>query len=211
MDAKYFKILSFLYDKGIGEYVNISPVLLELYPDVNRMDFVRAGYESGRVRQLLISMTQNGLIEVKQYSIGGGNRSVGVDWIDTVQIMATITQQGKDSVDAEKEKGETIRLMESTILTNESVRETNDATVQNLHFQRKAQTWTIILGALSMIFISITVIQTAISRTEQELKGIERQMTRQSQAIQLLDSSLQEINYSIQDKKTDTVFLIRNK
>lgn len=207
MDAKYFKILSFLYDKGVGEFANISPVLQELYPGIDRMDFDRAMHESGNVNRLLKSMADNKLIELQQYSIGAGNRTGGVAWIDTVQIKAAITQPGKSAVDSEAEKGETARLMESTILTNESVRETNAATVQNLHFQKKAQIWTIVLGGLSTLFILTTIIQSAFDKTEQRLKDIQESMQTQSQKTQKLDSSLQEIKTSIETKRIDTVFV----
>jgi hypothetical protein len=207
MDAKYFKILSFLYDKGVGEFANISPILQELYPGIDRMDFDRAMHESRNVNRLLKSMTDNKLIEVQQYSIGAGNRTGGVAWIDTVQIKAAITQPGKNAVDSETEKGETARLMESTILTNESVRETNAATIQNLHFQKKAQIWTITLGGLSTLFILITVGQTYVDATSQELQDMKEIMQIQSQKIQKLDSSLQEIKTSIETKRIDTVFV----
>lgn len=207
MDAKYFKILTFLYDKGVGEFVNISPALLDLYPNVDRMDGFIVQHESQKVNGLLISMQKGELIEFRQYSIGGGNNTNGYSWLDTVQIQASITQKGKDAIDSEIAKGETARLIESTILTNESVRETNTATVQNLHFQKKAQIWTIALGGLSTLFILTTIIQSAFDKTEQRLKDIQETMQIQSQKTQKLDSSLQEIKTSIQTKRIDTVFV----
>ena len=210
MDAKYFKILTFLYDKGVGEFVNISPTLIELYPNVDRMDGFIVQHETQKVNGLLISMQKGELIEFRQYSFGGINSINGYPWVDTVEIQTAITQKGKDAVDAENAKGETARLMESTILTNESVRETNTATIQNLHFQKTAQKWTIGLGALSTLFILITVIQAIFDKTTESLQLIEKTMQTQAQKTQKLDSSLQEIKTSIETKRIDT-FFVRHK
>lgn len=211
MDAKYFKILSFLYDKGVGEYTNISPILLELYPGVNRMNFDIASFESGNIKVLLKSMADNKLIQIEPYSIGNGNRSNGAEWIDTVQINATITQQGKDAVDTEKQKGETARLMESTIITNESMREINNTTIQNIRFQKNSQKWAIVLSVLSTVFIIISVFQTGRDKTEEKLLDIQKTIQLQSKIIQNLNSSLDKINSTIQTKKIDTVFVIKKK
>ncbi len=207
MDAKYFRILTSLYDEGVGVFVNISPILLELFPGVDRMDFYRVTFESPNVERLIKSMVDNKLIEVQRFSIGSGNRTNGVLWIDTEKVNAAITQTGKSAFDHEKNKGETSRLMESSILTNESVRETNIATINNLKFQKTAQKWTIGLGALSTIFIFSTIIQSALDKTPQHLKNIEKTMQILTKKTEKLDSSLQEINASIETKRIDTVFV----
>ncbi|CAN5592031.1 hypothetical protein BH10BAC3_BH10BAC3_31210 [soil metagenome] len=209
MDAKYFKILTFLYDKGVGEFTNISTTLLDLYPGVDRMDFDRAMHESGNVRRLLKSMVDDKLIVVQDFSIGSGNKTGGVAWLDTTQIHASITQLGKNAVDSEKDKGETARLMESTILTNESVRETNIATINNLKFQKTSQIWTIGLGALSTVFILATVIQAIFDKTTQSIQQLNQSMQTLTLKTQKLDSSLQEIKSAIETKKIDTVFVFQ--
>ena len=207
MDAKYFKILIFLSEKRVGEFLNISPILNELYPNVNRMDEIIVLDESQKINALLTNLEKGELIEKKDYSIGVGNRTNGYTWIDTEQILVALTKKGKDAIDLENSKGETARLMESTILTNQSVRETNTANIRNLHFQKNAQILTIVLGGLSTLFIFITVAQAYYDTTSQELRDMKKIMQSQSQKTQKLDSSLQEIKTSIETKQIDTVFV----
>ena len=207
MDAKYFKILTFLYDKGVGEFANISPTLLELFPGVDKMDGFTTQHETQALNSLLIGMKNNELIDFSKYKIGSGNNSEGYLWLDTVGIDASITQKGKIAVDSEFAKGETARLLESTILTNESVRAINVATAKNYMFQKNVQKWTIVTGALSTIFILLNVIQAALDKTPQHLKDIKKTMQIQSQKTQKLDCSLQEIKTSIETKQIDTVFV----
>lgn len=209
MDAKYYKILVFLKQRGVGEFDNISPILQELYPGISGMDFDRAIFESNKINHLLASLNRERLIDLKGYSLGSGNRTNGIDWIDTVNIQAAITQKGITVIEDENNKGESARLIESTILTNESVRETNSATRQNLSFQKTSQIYTIILGALSTVFILVTVIQKFYDNTEQSLQGIKEIMQIQSQRTQKLDSSLQELKTSIEKRKIDTVYVIQ--
>ena len=149
------------------------------------------------------------MINLKGYSLGSGNKTNGVAWVDTVNIQAAITQKGITVIEDENDKGESARLIESTILTNESVRETNSATRQNLSFQKTSQIYTIILGALSTVFILVTIIQKFYDNTEQSLQGIKEVMLIQSQKTQRLDSSLQELKTSIEKRKIDSVFVIQ--
>jgi len=209
MDAKYFKILAFLKQRGVGEFDNISPILQELYPGISGMDFDRAQFESNKINHLLASLNNERLINLKGYSLGSGNKTNGVAWVDTVNIQAAITQKGITVIEDENDKGESARLIESTILTNESVRETNSATRQNLSFQKTSQIYTIILGALSTVFILVTIIQKFYDNTEQSLQGIKEVMLIQSQKTQRLDSSLQELKTSIEKRKIDSVFVIQ--
>lgn len=206
MDAKYFKILSFLYEKGVGVLTNISPILLELFPGVDNMDGFTTQNETQNINRLLIGMKNNELIDFEKYKIGSGNNTDGYLWLDTVKINASITQKGKDAVDSELSKGDTARLLESTILTNVSVRETNLSTIKNYNFQKSVQIWTLIIGGLSTVFIFTTIIQSALDNTPQHLKHIETQVKEQSKALRRLDSSLQEIKTSIETKRIDTVF-----
>ena len=171
------------------------------------MDEIIVLDESQKINALLTNLEKGELIEKKDYSIGVGNRTNGYTWIDTEQILVALTKKGKDAIDLENSKGETARLMESTILTNQSVRETNTANIRNLHFQKNAQILTIVLGGLSTLFIFITVAQAYYDTTSQELRDMKKIMQSQSQKTQKLDSSLQEIKTSIETKQIDTVFV----
>lgn len=201
MDKKYCKILTFLYD-NIDSTIDISPVLLEMYPNVDRMNMEKVHSATTSINQLLTGM--NGLIIVQDYTIGSGNQTNGFSWIDIIQIKASITQTGKTALDIEYAKVETSRLLESSITTNKSIIEANSALIRNLKFQVKSQILSIALGGLSVLFIAITAIQTHFDKTAQRVQEIQPIMQKQSYIIQQLDSSLREINSSIRQIKKNS-------
>jgi len=203
MDAKYFKVLEYLYPDGVGVSKNISPALRELYPNIDPKNFDRARFESGNVSALLRGMQKSNLIEYRDFSLGSGNKTGGVSWLDTTPINATLTQYGKEAFDNEINKGETKRLTESTIETNQSVRDTNFATIQNMRFQKASQLCSLILAGLSVLFIGISAYLQYQDKTAAKVQDLQQQLQKTSDTIKQLELSLKEINSSIQKLKTD--------
>ena len=196
MDSKHTKILEYLSHEGIGIYKNISPILQEMYPNVNTKS-EDAPMMSQIVNALLNSMKSSNLIEVRHYKIGVGNTTNGYDWIDNISIMATITQFGLDALNTEKSKPQAQKIAETTIELNESLKDVNIETIKSYAFNRRAQIFSISLASISTAFIGVTIYQTAKDKTEQKLECIQKE-------IQLLSKQLDK-------QKTYQVSLIDSK
>lgn len=196
MDSKHTKILYYLSSEGVGIYRNISPILLEMYPNVNTKS-EDAPMMSQIVNALLNSMKKSNLIEVQHYKIGVGNTTNGYDWIDNISIMASITQFGLDALSNEMAKPQAQKLNEATILLNESLRDVNIETIKSYAFNRRMQIFSIILATISTAFIGVTIYQTAKDKTERKLEGIQTE-------IQLLSKQLDK-------QKTYQVMVIDQK
>ena len=208
MDNKYFKILQELKPEGVGVYKNISPVLLQFYPGVSRMDSFSVREASSQIYRLLEEMKKDELIALEQYtSLGSGNDTNGYTWLDQIQIKASIKQHGIDILEKELNKGTEQRLQESIIETNQSIRDANSATITNSKYQKKFGNRSLLLGGISAAFILVSIIQSALYTTPQRLKEIELQAKKTDTTLKHIQFYLEEINSSIKKAKTDTVFL----
>lgn len=131
--------------------------------------------------------------------------------INTRILKAALTIPGYYYIKELKQQDLIEKQTNSIIETNTSVKTTNRAIVNNLGFQKCSQIWSIALAGLSTIFILATVIQSVLDKTPQHLKDIKTQVQEQSKALKSLETSLKEINSSIQKLKIDSVFLKTKK
>jgi hypothetical protein len=208
MDNKYLKILQYLKDNGgVGVYTNITPVLLQLYPGVNRMERYYVSEAGGQINRLLEGMKEDGFILVQQYtSIGSGNETNGYTWLDVVHIKASVKQKGLDALDEEINKGTATRLEESIIETNQSVRDANRATISGIGYQEKFGNRSLIIGAITTLFILVTIILSILDKTPQRLQDIKTVMQKQDSTLKNIQLSLEDLKTAI-PQKSDTVYV----
>lgn len=80
----------------------------------------------------------------------------------------------------------------------QSIKKTNDAVQENYKSQKLTTMISLGLAVVSTAFIILSTIQTASQQTDTELKLMRIEAQQQSKSIQQLESSLYEINLSIQ-------------
>jgi cell division protein FtsL len=88
-----------------------------------------------------------------------------------------------------------------------SVIATNEAVQENFTSQKITTYISIGVGVLSLIFIGISTYYQANDKTPKEVQKLKEEVIETQKKLQNLQSSLKEINSSIQKPKTDTVFL----
>lgn len=107
------------------------------------------------------------------------------------------------------------QLRKSTLDTNTSVEDTNKS-IKNLYdkvlpdnfkSQDIATYISIGVGVISLIFIGLSTYYQATDKTATEVQTLKETIVETQQKLQTIQSSLKEINSSIQTKKIDTVFV----
>ena len=93
-----------------------------------------------------------------------------------------------------------IEQIKSTTKTNKSVQE-------SISYQRKLGNRTLILGGITAFFIAVTIYQQYEDKTDQKLQDIQTELQKSKLALDSVRFSIQETNSSIQQPKTDTVFV----
>lgn len=213
MDIKRFKILEFLKDAGEGVDENISPILLNLFPEIDTNDGLIVRQYVGVVERVLQLMKRDGHILVSNYTpLGSGNESNGYTWIDSVKILASITHGGLEALEKESSKGSESRLHESimasnqsNIETNLSVQEVNKATKNlyekilpdNFDAQKKSSGWSLFLAGLSVVFIGFTAYLQLTDKTAQKIQSLKKEIQGTTKSLNELKISLDKINFSI--------------
>ncbi len=206
MDIIVFNILKHLRDIGQDTFANISPVILDLYNDIDPMDHDRVRFESGRIERIVKGLHHEGLIHVQPFSIGAGNTTSGFAWIDKTPIEAAIKRKGIEEVDKEISKSEPDKMTESIIETNKSIRDLNYATSQSIKFQKKATIWSLTFSGLSIIFIAISAALQWTDNTSQKIEELKEPMRETSNQIKQIEPSLKDLKNSILPQR-DTIFV----
>lgn len=141
-------ILEFLEPHGIGKYVPINSILLELFSLNNKFDISEAQQVSRQIKDLLNGMESNDLIQLdpnKFNHLGSGNTTEGFKWLDSSIIKASIKTSGLDLLTKEEpnSKGETIinsgTLIHSSSISNSTVLTNLD---QSRHIDLQTQAFT---------------------------------------------------------------------
>jgi hypothetical protein len=104
-------------------------------------------------------------------------------------------------------------VSESVLNTNESVRQTNESVTRlydevlpdNFRSQDKYSKRSLMLAAISAVFIAVTIGQQFLDTTDQELQGIKLQLQKTEKKLEGIQLYLQEINSSIRKIKADSV------
>ncbi len=173
MDKLTFKILKKLYDNGAGKTTNVAAVFLEEYRDVDTSRHTAIQVANRRVEVLLVDLEETGLINPFQMpALGARNHSGEVAWFNNQAIDLSITNKGAQLIKEEIDRESNQRLQQSVIEVNESVVRTNNAAVENFKSQEKFAKRTWWIGLLSVLFISVTVVQTFMSNTDKNLQAI---------------------------------------
>ena len=202
MDTKCLKILEYLAPFGVGELVNISPVLLQFYPHVNKMVRHEVNPAWNTIYRLLEDMRLAELITPLPYpSIGSGNEANGYAWIDNQPVNVHLRPKGLEALEAENNKGVEQRLRESMIETNESILATNILQQGNIRSQErltKAALWIAGTSAFTAVLTFIIAIwpksdkpsQVLLPQTDSILKSTGKKIEALTQRLQSLDSTL---------------------
>jgi hypothetical protein len=85
MDTKCLRILEYLEPHGVGQLVDIAPVLRQFYPQVDKMNLndVRSAWNT--IYHTLEAMKDDTMIFPLAYPpIGQGNQLAGYNWIDSI-------------------------------------------------------------------------------------------------------------------------------
>ena len=163
-----FKILDLL-NKHSGKHVNISPLIGETRPDFKSLPYEEQGNLCTKITKFVRRLQTDGLIDYQDFTIGNGNSTIGKTWVDKVNIMAVITDKGTYSFYREVDREKAGQLTDSMLETNKSV--------------IISQKWSIGLGALSVLFIAITAIQTYSDKTAKRVQELQPIMQMQSYKI----------------------------
>jgi hypothetical protein len=208
MDSFLFKILKKLNDAGVSNEVDVTDIILGEYPSVDKRNFDDVRRAGNRISLIIKELRDNEDINsFQEPSIGNGNASNGYTWYDTTRLKLRITNKGSDRINAELSKGEGQRLQESMIVSNESVRKTNEATIINYDTQRKLGNRSLILAGVSAVFIIFSVYQAYSDKTAQELKGIKEELKTLSKEVQKIQPSLEKAILSKTVYSHDTVYV----
>ncbi|MBK6937413.1 MAG: hypothetical protein IPH18_11430 [Chitinophagaceae bacterium] len=83
----------------------------------------------------------------------------------------------------------------------------NETIPNNFKSQNKATNISIGVGFISLIFIAFSTYYQATDKTPKQLQSLKDTIIETQKKMQSIESSLREINSSIQKSKTDTVFV----
>lgn len=213
MDTKFLRILEHLEPSGVGEVVNISPVLLQFYPHVNKMIRHEVNPAWNTIYRLLEDMRLAELITPLPYpSIGSGNEVNGYTWIDDQPVNVHLRPKGLEALEREKNKGTEKRLQESMIETNESILATNALQQTNIRSQERLTKTALWIAGTSAFIAVLTFIiailpksdkpsQVSLPQTDSILKSTEKKIESLTQRLQSLDSTLKERNKGASGQK----------
>lgn len=118
--------------------------------------------------------------------------------------------QGKYKGLCEKIKKEKATFTAKELLKIEQIKstiQTNTAVQENFLSQKITNYISIGVGTLSLIFIGFSTYYQANDKTPTEVQKLKEEVIETQKKLQNLQSSLKEINSSIQKSKTDTVFV----
>lgn len=153
-------ILKYLKEHDtISGRISVNGVLKELHPNVDTTNFERVQYEAGLIKAELSWLKKNGYIDYSSNMLGVGNRNEGYKWIEgknVAEVKAELTAIGREFLLKEEQKGDERLLFESTLSTNQSIRDLNFATIKNTTFYKRAQIWNIVTMILTGLFIAIS-------------------------------------------------------
>jgi hypothetical protein len=205
MDSKVFKILNFLDAHSVGENVNISPILDELFPVRNTRDQNELLSVWPNIQGLLNTMKKEGFIECQTMShLIKGNLTDGYAWFHNTPVYMQITSEGKEVLYHEQNKSREEKLSDSIIETNASTIDNNKASISNFKFQKTAQKWSIVLAGISVAFIIVSVIQTCNNDNSKNFNGIKEQLKQNKIAQDSIHNSLERIDQTLKSFSADT-------
>ena len=200
MDDKTFRILSQLEPLGIGDYKDISPILLSFSLPVNLYEQHSVAVEWGKIYRLLEDMKKNDFISIHPYpGISSGNNTNGYLWIDTIPIMACLNQKGHEALEKERNKGSDEKLRDSMFEVNQSIQQTNQSTLQtNISIRtlydntekyykaQRAATWVIAGATIINIFVSALPYITSKGEAKEQLQQLQTQNQQLKEQLEKL-------------------------
>lgn len=198
MDQRYLTILQHLEPNGIGTYLDISPLLIKMFPLVNRANPEQFDEAIISVQTFLSSMAGHIILR------GPGIKSIGRQinlgttledrWLDDVEIKAYITYEGITFLNF-------IRNNQLTAAVSKSVIDTNEETSKLSKRQNRLYGVTITIAFLSVVFPALSYIRDTknnMLKDKLSSKQIELQLTQAKlQHLQSSFDSLKQTNITV--------------
>lgn len=163
------------------------------------------------VEAILLKLKNDGLIH---YGLNIGNTTkfkISIDGYDLIRnggYKYKYEEDARIQSIATKQIDTAIQANESAVKVNLSTEKLNEVVLPKIFlFQTKYGKWSLCLAGLSSLFILVTIYQQVTDKTESEIEKLREVLNNQSSYLKKIESSLQEINFSIQQKKADTVYL----
>lgn len=144
MERPFITILKTLELHGIGQFTDIAPLLLSIYPIAENADFYLKSETSSKIISFLTIMEKEELLSFdgNKFAGLGTGMSGNIKWLDEIKIMATIGTQGLNSLSADRNQ----KMIEKV---NQSVIETNAATKTNFKLQTIISLLTVVIASLA--------------------------------------------------------------
>ena len=130
------------------------------------------------------------------------------------KVVGTITQTGQyienktrdGDFDYEIKLNPNYEFLEGERRTNRSFQEMNEVVLPgNFKAQNRQAKWSIILAAISGIFIAVSIIVQVSDKTPQNLKAIESQLRQTSSKLEEVKEAIKNMRLEIKPLKTDSL------
>lgn len=176
MDSPFIIILKTLEPAGIGSNVNISPILLSMFPLRENAENYEIQNISRSIVDLLVNMEKENLILLpgNTHNKLAGGIGGHIDWLTDIKIIALITTHGLNYLTSDRNQ-KTIKQV------NQSVINTNTATKRNFQRQLIISILVIIISALTAWISWLTYQKTKASDDlEKRLNTLEKNIPLQT-------------------------------
>lgn len=186
MDSPFIIILMTLELYGVGQFSDIAPTLLSMYPIPDNADNYQKQETSQKITSFLTIMEKEGLLSFDGNRFAGlGNGSGGhIAWLTEIKIMATIGTQGLNYLSADRNQ----KMVEQV---NQSVIDTNKVTKDFIPVQRNIAIASVLISFVALAFSIIAIFRD----NEKEARNLNN----------TLQMRLQELDRTLQSLKTQPV------
>jgi len=120
MDSPFIIILKTLELTGVGQFTDIAPTLLTIYPIADNADNYQKQETSQKITPFLTIMEKEGLLSFdgNRFNGLGGGSGGHINWLTEIKIMATIGTKGLNYLSDDRNQKMVQQLNQSVINTN---------------------------------------------------------------------------------------------
>lgn len=190
MDSPFLIILQTLELHGIGQFVDIAPTLLTIYPIPADANDYQKQETSRKITSFLTIMEKEGLLSLdsNRFARLGSDSAGHINWLTEIEIMATIGTQGLNYLSSDRNQ----KMVEQV---NRSVIDTNTATKKFIPVQKR-----IAIASVVISFIALAFSITAIFRDNG--KGVRTLNNTLEQRLKNIDTTLRSLKMLPDDSST---------
>jgi hypothetical protein len=190
MDSPFIIILQTLELQGVGQFADIAPTLLSIYPIPDNADNYQKQETSQKITSFLTIMEKEGLLSFdgNRFAMLGGGINGHVTWLTEIKIMATIGTKGLNYLSDDRNQ----KMVQQV---NQSVIDTNTATTKFIPVQKNIAIASVIISAVALVFSIIAIFRD----NGKEVRTLNNTLQLR---LQKLDTTLQNLRTPLVDSPT---------